>query len=183
MKRTSSSEIASDTTRNVASRTPGGSQEHGGLAACPGDESPTTAGSVSVAVQLDGLTLQAGERTLLLDASADFDAGAVTLIVGRSGVGKSTLLRAIAGLLHQDDDQIRVSGRVRLLDGEGRPAGNSAVGVVFQDFALFDELSPLDNVRLARAHRRGRGVRVARCWTRGACWTNLAYRPACGRRR
>jgi ABC-type lipoprotein export system ATPase subunit/ABC-type transporter Mla maintaining outer membrane lipid asymmetry permease subunit MlaE len=112
----------------------------------------------SVDVELQGLTVQAGSRILLQDTSARFVAGQVTLIVGRSGVGKSTLLKVIAGLLDDREEGIQVTGAVRLCDETGRPLQRrQSVGVVFQDYALFDELSPLQNVRLARAHRPSRG--------------------------
>ncbi len=113
-----------------------------------------TGRSPSVDVELQGLTVQAGSRILLQDTSARFAAGQVTLIVGRSGVGKSTLLKVIAGLLDDREEGIRVTGAVRLCDEAGHPLQRrQSVGVVFQDYALFDELSPLQNVRLARAHR------------------------------
>ena len=106
-----------------------------------------------VDVAIRGLTVQAGARILLQDTSARFEAGQVTLIVGRSGVGKSTLLKVIAGLLDDREAGIQVSGEVCLCDRDGQPLKQRhSVGVVFQDFALFDELSPLQNVRLARAH-------------------------------
>lgn len=99
------------------------------------------------------LTVQAGARILLQHTSARFAAGKVTLIVGRSGVGKSTLLKVIAGLLDDRDEGIRVSGEVCLCERDGKATSKQhSVGVVFQDFALFDELTPLQNVRLARAH-------------------------------
>lgn len=105
-------------------------------------------------VDLRELTLQAGPRILLAGTSARFDAGKVSLIVGRSGVGKSTLLKAIAGLIDGREQGLRTSGEVVLGDGRSPiPRARRSVGVVFQDFALFDELSPLQNVQLARAHR------------------------------
>ena len=118
----------------------------------------STGRAPSVDVELQGLTVQAGSRILLQDTSARFVAGQVTLIVGRSGVGKSTLLKVIAGLLDDREEGIQVTGAVRLCDETGRPLQRrQSVGVVFQDYALFDELSPLQNVRLARAHRPSRG--------------------------
>ena len=107
----------------------------------------------ATAVELCDLTVRAGERVLLQDTSALFEPGYVTLIVGRSGVGKSTLLKVIAGLIDEREEGLAVRGAVVLRDQDGRPVtGRRSIGVVFQDFALFDELSPLDNVRLARAH-------------------------------
>ncbi|MDE5622764.1 MAG: ABC transporter ATP-binding protein [Alistipes sp.] len=62
-------------------------------------------------IRLENLTLGYGSRTLLDAVSASMPAGALTALVGRNGTGKSTLLRALAGL-----GECR-SGRV-LLDGE-----------------------------------------------------------------
>jgi ABC-type transporter Mla maintaining outer membrane lipid asymmetry ATPase subunit MlaF/ABC-type transporter Mla maintaining outer membrane lipid asymmetry permease subunit MlaE len=119
--------------------------------------SPTT-GSTTTATQVDvvihDLTVQAGTRILLQDTSAIFAGGKITLLVGRSGVGKSTLLKIIADLLDPLEEGIRVQGQVQRRGTDGQPLRRaSSVGVVFQDHALFDELSPLQNVRLAQAHR------------------------------
>ncbi len=104
-------------------------------------------------VELRGVTVQAGERILLENTSTRFEAGKVTLIVGRSGVGKTTLLKAIAGLLDEREEGLSVSGEIALCDEQGRRLREQrSIGVVFQDYALFDELSPLQNVRLARSH-------------------------------
>ena len=105
-------------------------------------------------VELCGLSLRVAGRVLLEPTDAEFEPGQVTLIVGPSGAGKSLLLRAIAGLLRPNGGGIAVSGRVAF-DGRQAAAeeGPPSVGVVFQSFALFDELSPVDNVRFARAHR------------------------------
>ena len=108
-----------------------------------------------VAVEVEGINVVAGDRILLEDANAQFPAGQVTLIVGPSGAGKSIFLRVLAGLISESDTGIRASGTVKYDDTEVAPsARRRSVGVVFQDFALFDELSPMDNVRIARAHRR-----------------------------
>jgi len=110
--------------------------------------------TVPANVDLRKLTVQAGPRILLVDTSARFEAGKVSLIVGRSGVGKSILLKAMAGLIDQREESLRISGNVVLCDEQDNPSRDRmSIGVVFQDFALFDELSPIQNVQLARAHR------------------------------
>lgn len=108
-------------------------------------------------VELADLTICAGGRTLLEKGVARFEPGQVTLIVGCSGTGKTLILRTLAGLIEADREDVRVTGHVRL---DGREMlyrrGDRGVGVVFQNFALFDELSPEGNVRFARDHRHRR---------------------------
>jgi ABC-type transporter Mla maintaining outer membrane lipid asymmetry ATPase subunit MlaF/ABC-type transporter Mla maintaining outer membrane lipid asymmetry permease subunit MlaE len=99
-------------------------------------------------IRIRNLTVTAGGRPLLRQASADFAADQITLIVGPSGVGKSVLLKLIAGILEATETGIHADGEI-LVDGKPARAGNA--GVVFQSFALFDELSPLKNVEFARA--------------------------------
>lgn len=105
-------------------------------------------------VDLRKITVQAAHQILLADTSVRFPAGKVSLIVGRSGSGKSTLLKTIAGLIDPREEGLQISGAVALDGKPKRPSGSGpSIGVVFQDFALFDELSPIQNVQLARTHR------------------------------
>jgi ABC-type multidrug transport system ATPase subunit/ABC-type transporter Mla maintaining outer membrane lipid asymmetry permease subunit MlaE len=115
-----------------------------------------------VPVRAEDLRIRAGDRLLLDGADARFRPGQVTLIVGPSGAGKSTLLRLLAGLLGEADAGIEATGRVSM-DGKITSPANRRrrVGVVFQSHALFDELSPMGNVRLAKSHRRRRGPSAA----------------------
>lgn len=110
-----------------------------------------------VAVEVKELSVSAGDRALLEHASARFPAGEVTLIIGPSGAGKSIFLRVLAGLIDESNSGIEASGEVKF-DGQVVTSAKRrrSVGLVFQNFALLDELSPIDNVRLARAHRQHR---------------------------
>ena len=115
-----------------------------------------------VAVHLSELNLCAGGRPLLTQAGADFPAGQVSLIVGCSGVGKSLLLRILAGLIEPEEGAITWDGTIVHKKADG-PTDDSSVAVVFQSFALFDELSPLENVEIALDHsasRSGLGTAV-----------------------
>lgn len=111
-------------------------------------------------IALAGLSVSVQGRTLLESASAVFPEGAVSLLIGASGAGKSVLVKILAGLIGREDRDFAISGSVRIAGEEvldGAPSGRDRphVGIVFQNFALFDELSPEDNVRFARDHRPG----------------------------
>lgn len=99
-------------------------------------------------IELSNISVTAGTQELIRDVNADFRHGEITLIVGPSGVGKSILLRIMAGLLNQSSEGIQWNGEVKV-DGEKASAGRA--GVVFQSFALFDELTPMGNMEFAHA--------------------------------
>lgn len=102
----------------------------------------------SSGITLTDISVIAGQQELLKNVNAEFRPGEITLIVGPSGVGKSILLRIIAGLIGPSIEGIRWSGDVRVA-GEKATAGRA--GVVFQSFALFDELSPMANMEFAHS--------------------------------
>jgi ABC-type polar amino acid transport system ATPase subunit/ABC-type transporter Mla maintaining outer membrane lipid asymmetry permease subunit MlaE len=104
------------------------------------------------AVILRGLGVRAGGRRLLEDVDAEFPAGRITLIAGPSGSGKSVLLRVIAGLIDLEDRDYEVTGAVEIHPAGASGSAPPRVGIVFQDFALFDELGALGNVLLASDH-------------------------------
>lgn len=109
------------------------------------------------------VTLRAGGRLLLNETSAEMPDAQITVIVGGSGAGKSVLLRILAGLIPQDDPTLQWSGSID--HGTGGSLGR--IGIVFQQFALFDEWSATGNVRFALDHRRRRDLppeQSARQW-------------------
>ncbi|MGK0217277.1 MAG: ABC-type multidrug transport system ATPase subunit [Planctomycetota bacterium] len=101
---------------------------------------------------LQGLAVQVTGRPLIEGADLRLPGDGITVIVGGSGAGKSLLLRILAGLLPQQGGPVTWQGRFCREDGTklGR------VGIVFQQFALFDEQSPIGNVQFALDHRGDR---------------------------
>jgi iron(III) transport system ATP-binding protein len=80
------------------------------------------------------------------DVSFQVQAGQVACLLGPSGCGKSTTLRIIAGVDMQDSGRIFVDGKL-ICDTEFRvPPERRAIGLMFQDFALFPHLAVRDNV-------------------------------------
>ena len=106
-----------------------------------------TKDSTGVGIQIRNFKLVAGSRVLLEDIDADFTAGELTLIVGPSGVGKSLLMKRVAGIVESAERGIQHSGQISV---GGEPTRAGMVGFVFQSFALFDEWTPEDNVKFAK---------------------------------
>lgn len=90
-----------------------------------------------------------------LDVEVHCAAGDVLAIFGPSGSGKTSILRAIAGLATVADGHVRVDGTTWLdtTSGIALPPHRRAVGVVFQEYALFPHLDVRQNVMIALWHR------------------------------
>jgi NitT/TauT family transport system ATP-binding protein len=85
----------------------------------------------------------AGEDLLVLDdVSLALKTNEIVSLLGRSGCGKTTLLRIVAGLMPANSGEITINGR----PVEGRPAPD--VSMVFQSFALFPWLTVQENVEV-----------------------------------
>ena len=99
-------------------------------------------------------------KTVVDDVSLTIAPGHVTCLLGPSGCGKSTTLRMIAGVEMQDTGEIYVDGDL-VCDTVFRvPPERRAIGLMFQDFALFPHLSVGQNVafgvRGSRSEKRAR---------------------------
>jgi polar amino acid transport system ATP-binding protein len=123
-------------------------------------------------IEIFGIRKQWGDRTILDDVSARFEAGTVTAIVGPSGGGKSTLLRCINGLERFDEGRI-VAGGVELRALSGKASLSRVeraalqrlrleVGMVFQQYGLFAHMTALENVCEAPVHVLGVPLEAAK---------------------
>lgn len=91
-------------------------------------------------LEVKNLSKEFNGHRILRDISFTLKDGEIMTIVGPSGAGKTTLLRIIAGLETKDSGEILI---------DGKPYDSGKVGVVFQDYNLFPNLSVLQNITLA----------------------------------
>lgn len=99
-------------------------------------------------VQMDAVTKDFGGGVLGLDdVTVGFRSGDITVLLGLSGSGKSTMLRHINGLALPSSGHIRVLGRdIPDLGATQLRAVRRDIGVIFQDFNLVGPMSVLENV-------------------------------------
>ena len=96
--------------------------------------------------------LQGSSGAMDLEVALNIQDGEFLAIAGKSGSGKTTLLRIIAGL-EDASGTIEVEGEYWLHNHKALAVQKRGVGFVFQDFALFDNMSVLDNLLYARKDR------------------------------
>ncbi|QFY41523.1 ATP-binding cassette domain-containing protein [Candidatus Methylospira mobilis] len=105
-------------------------------------------------IRFKGVTLNRGDSEVLRDITLSIPSGSVTAIVGRSGAGKTTLLGAINGLIPLSSGALAVTGIGPLDHGGAWREHRRRIATVFQDHALIDRLSAMDNVLLGLADAR-----------------------------
>jgi iron(III) transport system ATP-binding protein len=123
-----------------------------------------TAGvSFAAALTFEGVEVTLGQRPVLRDFSLALDPGEIVCLLGESGSGKSTILRAAAGIQRIDRGRILINDEVVSGPGIHVPPDRRGIGLMFQDFALFPHMTLLANVtfglrRLGRAAARAQAL-------------------------
>lgn len=103
----------------------------------------------------DRFSLRVADRDLLIDTSFSVSEGELLLLVGPSGAGKSLLLQLLASVLRPGENELAASGTLTLHGVDllaPRIPGRARVGLVFQDHALFDDLTAPENLEFAIDH-------------------------------
>lgn len=113
------------------------------------------------AISISHVTKQFGNVSALKDITFDIADGHVVAIVGPSGSGKSTLCRCINKLETISGGQISVYGQDIPRGGRELAEFRSNVGMVFQSFNLFPNLTIIENITLAPIKIRRIGKRQA----------------------
>jgi ABC-type Fe3+/spermidine/putrescine transport system ATPase subunit len=96
----------------------------------------------SLALSAEALTVELGGRAVLQGVSLQLPRGQTLALLGPSGCGKTTLLRTIAGLVAAQSGHVQIAGR----DVAGLPPQARGIGMMFQSYALFPNLSVRDNI-------------------------------------
>ena len=110
-------------------------------------------------ISVRGLDKSFEGKNVLRGIDLEIERGESMAIVGRSGEGKSVLIKCILGLLTPDDGEILIDGH-SLASEEGE-ALRSTIGIVFQGGALFDSMNVWQNVAF-RLLQQGTSKREAR---------------------
>lgn len=103
------------------------------------------------------------EIDIIKDFSHTFESGKLYVIKGASGRGKTTLLSMIGLLQKPDKGEIFFGDRIvtNLSEGKKAKIRNEEIGIIFQDYNLFHELTVLDNVILAQVCTKKQSMEAA----------------------
>jgi ABC-type Fe3+/spermidine/putrescine transport system ATPase subunit len=114
--------------------------------------------SATPALSVCGLTKRFGQTLAVCEVDLDVAPGAFIGLVGPSGCGKTTVLRLLAGLETPTSGQILAEGR----DLSGVAPAERGMGMVFQSYALFPNMSVAENVAFGLARKTPAAQRRAR---------------------
>ncbi len=100
-------------------------------------------------IELKNVTKRFGEKTVLDRVNLTIFEGDITTIIGKSGEGKSVLLKHIIGLLRPDEGEILFNGKqLKGMTRKERRSIKRQVSYMFQNNALFDSLTVFENIAL-----------------------------------
>lgn len=130
----------------------------------PGTAAATTAldrAQEASMIAVRGLTKSIGEQEILRGVDLDVGKGETLVIIGRSGGGKSVLLKNLVGLMQPDAGEIWIEGQNIIGLSERKLAAiRRKVGILFQGGALFDSMTVEENIAfpLKEAGERDRNI-------------------------
>lgn len=98
-------------------------------------------------IEVKNVSKYFGEKQVLKNINTQFEEGKVNLIIGRSGSGKTVMMKCLVGLYSPDEGEILYNDRVfRKLSEEEKRGLRADMGMVFQGSALFDSMTIQENV-------------------------------------
>ena len=100
----------------------------------------------NIALQLDHISVSYQQKPVLDKLSLRIADNEIMCLLGQSGSGKTTALKAIAGLLPLLHGEIRLNGEVLSSAKHCVMPEQRCISIIFQDFALFPHMTVLENV-------------------------------------
>ena len=114
-------------------------------------------------LRVRNITKSFGDSTILSTVSLELAKGEIKVLIGPSGGGKSTLLQCINCLVVPDAGEIELDdARIHFTRKQDIYRLRQQVGMIFQDFNLFDHLSALDNITIALRKVKKMGKKEAK---------------------
>jgi phospholipid/cholesterol/gamma-HCH transport system ATP-binding protein len=105
-------------------------------------------------LELENVSLRFGDKWALKDVSLKLNPGETRIIFGQAGSGKTSLLKAVVGLIKVDQGRVQLFGQdVRSLKERKLFALRSRAGFLFQEGGLFDSLTVGENVEYPLVNR------------------------------
>jgi iron(III) transport system ATP-binding protein len=100
----------------------------------------------TTALKVDGISVAYNNKGILEQLCLDVRENEIVCLLGQSGSGKTTVLKAIAGLIPLESGEIFLNGIVLSSNSQYIKPEQRDIGIIFQDFALFPHLTVIDNV-------------------------------------
>ncbi|TDL85325.1 ABC transporter ATP-binding protein [Meridianimarinicoccus aquatilis] len=126
-------------------------------------------------MDMRNITLRFGGVTAIKDISFDIREGEIRAIIGPNGAGKSSMLNVISGFYNPQEGEVWFRGDKR---GPMRPYQVARLGIArtFQNIALFDGMSVLDNIMTGRLTHTKSGILDQAIWWGKAQREEIAHR-------
>jgi len=135
-------------------------------------------------IRADKISKSFDGRKVLDDISVEFQTGCTNLIIGRSGSGKTVLLKSLVGLHEPDEGAIWYDQtNFTSLGFKERKAIRKDIGMIFQGGALLDSSTEEENVNCrwtcspSRAKRRSSNGSISACDVCGSKMPTTSIRP------
>jgi phospholipid/cholesterol/gamma-HCH transport system ATP-binding protein len=98
-------------------------------------------------IQIEHLKKSFGSNQVLVDINLNIQKGENVVVLGKSGSGKSVLIKCIVGLINADDGVLKVfDNDINSLDNDALNALRKKIGFLFQSGALYDSMSVKENL-------------------------------------